>query len=162
MALIMMVGLRVLIVCFALIPLLASGAGIDRLSFMAGHWVGGKGENYEEVWLEPKSGTITGSFRWVFDNGRQVLEFIVIEETDEGIFLRFKHFHPDYVPWEKDEPNIYKLSSVEGMSATFERVTDNSDVPKTLSYSRDGDMLRFRGTGDDPEDVLLLTFTLRD
>jgi hypothetical protein len=150
----------VLIVVAALLPLPSAGLELDQLAFLAGHWIGAHGEPYEEVWLEPRAGTIAGSFRWVFPGGRQVLEFLVIEETEEGVFLRFKHFGTDYVAWERDEPNTYKLTTVEGASATFERVSDHPNVPKILFYGREGDTLTFRGSSHDPaDDPLVLVFT---
>lgn len=134
---------------------------LDELSFMTGHWVAANGDDhYEEVWFAPRSGTLPGSFRWVFPNGRQVLEFLVIEETDEGVFFRFKHFNPDYTAWE-EEPNSYRLASVEEDAATFERISENTDVPRTLSYSREGNILTFVGTGDNEREAsLVLEFRL--
>ncbi len=140
----------------------ASGAELQQLGFMSGHWLGAGGEPYEEVWLEPRDGTLPGTFRWVIPDGRQVLEFLVIEETQDGVYLRFKHFDTDYVPWEAGEPHVYRLTAVAGSSATFERVSSNTDAPRTLFYKRDGDTLTFRGTGDHPEeDPLVLVFTRR-
>ncbi|MBD3648285.1 MAG: hypothetical protein HUJ31_12730 [Pseudomonadales bacterium] len=145
-----------------LISLPAQAGDLDALSFMTGHWVAAGDDNYEEVWLAPAAGTLPGSFRWVFPNGRQVLEYLVIEETDEGVFFRFKHFNPNYEAWEK-EPNTYRLTAVDESSATFERVSDNMDVPKTLSYTREGNTLSFVGTGDsEREEPLELNFRLRD
>jgi len=142
-----------------LLPSLAAATDLDRLAFLSGHWVGANGEPYEEVWLEPQGGTLPGSFRWVFENGRQVLEYLVIEAAGNEVLFRFKHYNSDYVPWEKDEPNVYRLVSVNGTSATFERISSNANVPKTLIYVREGDTLTFRGLGDDPADEpLVLAF----
>ncbi|MGE0623821.1 MAG: DUF6265 family protein [Pseudomonadales bacterium] len=142
---------------------MASAADLDRLTFLAGHWTGAGGEAYEEVWLEPRGGTMSGSFRWVFEDGRTVLEYLVIEASGGEIVFRFKHFNPDFVPWEKDEPNVYRLVSVAGTSATFERISANTRVPKTLIYIREGNILTFRGLGDDPADEpLVLVFRQRN
>ena len=157
------IRLRLAAVALVLLPASVSAADLDRLAFMAGHWVGAGGEAYEEVWLEPRGGTMTGSFRWVFEDGRQVLEYLVIEATGDEVLFRFKHFNTDYVPWEKDEPNTYRLTSIAGTLATFERTSGNTRVPKTMLYLREGDTLTFRGLGDDPDnEPLVLVFKRRD
>lgn len=154
--------LHIAAAALVLLPSLAGAAGLERLAFMAGHWVGADGAAYEEVWLEPLGGTMPGSFRWVFEDGRQVLEYLVIESAGDEVLFRFKHFNTDYVPWEKDEPNVYRLASAEGTSATFERISDNARVPRTMIYVREGDTLTFRGLGDDADDEpLVLVFRLR-
>lgn len=149
-------GALAIVVMLWMICLPVRAGDLEALSFMSGHWVAANGDDdYEEVWLAPRAGTLPGSFRWVFPNGRQVLEYLVIEETDEGVFFRFKHFNPDYTAWEQ-EPNSYRLASVEDDTATFERISDNTDVPKTLSYSRDGNRLTFVGTGDSEREAPLV------
>ncbi len=153
---------RILRVALGFAALGASGAELRQLHFMSGHWLGAGGEPYEEVWLEPRAGTLPGTFRWVLPDGRQVLEFLVIEETEDGVYLRFKHFGTDYVPWEAGEPHVYRLTAAEASSATFERISNDRNVPRTLFYRRDGNTLTFRGIGDDPDDApLVLVFTRR-
>lgn len=132
------------------------------VAWMEGHWVREDDQGRaEELWTAPVDGTMVGSFRWVMADGPHVLEFLVMEERDDGVVLRFKHFRPDYVPWERDEPNTYRLTEVRGERAVFENVAWNGRVPQRLIYSRSGkDRLGFRGEspGTDAE-PLVLSFT---
>lgn len=136
-----------------------SAVELKDLAWLSGHWFSDD-KAYEEVWIAPKAGTMSGSFRWVFGNGRQILEYLVIEEKHGQIFLRFKHFETDYVPWEKEEPNLYELESLKGMQVTFTRLSKNSNVPLKLVYRRDANRLYFTGIGDAGEEPLELAFVL--
>ena len=150
------------VVTLCLIALLttsqAAAAELAKLAWLAGHWVGADG-SYEEVWLAPKQGSMAGSFRWVFPDGNQVLEYLVIEESEDGLKFRFKHFNTNFEPWEKDEPNTYRLEKLSDNKVTFVRVVDNEKAPFKLHYSRQGDVLTFTGEGDPGDgDPLVLEF----
>jgi hypothetical protein len=151
---------RIHTLCLLLIAPGALASELEKLGWLAGHWVS-PDEAAEEVWLEPRGGTMAGSFRWVFPNGRQVLEYLVIEETEDGVMLRFKHFNTDFEPWEKDQPNTYRMRSVDQQQAEFDLINDNPGVPRQLTYVREGDTLKFRGETEG-EEPLLLTFKLRE
>ena len=84
----------------------------------------------------------------------------MIEEKNKQIFLRFKHFEVDYIPWEKEEPNLYKLESSIDRQVTFTRLSENDKVPLKLIYRRDQNHLYFTGIGDAGEDPLELAFVL--
>lgn len=134
---------------------------IESLAWMEGHWEGVdiRGQA-EEIWMAPKDGSIVGSFRWVIEDGPHVLEFIVIEQSDEGVTLRFKHFNKDYSTWE-DAPNMYRLKTIEHGRAVFQRISENDRVPEHLIYEQpDPDTLTFRGeTPSKPDaDPLVLHF----
>lgn len=136
----------------------AVAAELAKLGWLAGHWVAADG-SYEEVWLAPSQGSMVGSFRWVFPDGGQVLEFLVIEESEDGVLFRFKHFNTDFEPWEKQAPNTYRLEKLTDSSVTFTRILDNDKVPFKLHYSRQGDALTFTGEGDPGNgDPLVLEF----
>ena len=137
----------------------SSAVELDDLEWLSGHWFSDD-EAYEEVWIAPKAGSMSGSFRWVFENGKQILEYLVIEEKNKQIFLRFKHFEVDYIPWEKEEPNVYKLESSKDRQVTFTRLSENDNVPLKLIYRRDQDHLYFTGIGDTGEEPLELAFVL--
>jgi hypothetical protein len=141
--------------------LLASAAtaseNLEDLSWLAGHWITADGAA-EEQWLEPRGGTMTGQFRWIFPNGNQVLEYLVIEQTDEDIIFRFKHYGTDFVPWEKDEPNTYRLTELAEDSVTFELISDNPKVPRRYRYQVTGDTLTFTGERSDAPEPLVIEF----
>ena len=73
---------------------------------------------------------------------------VIISKEDDGIFLRFKHYSADYKPWEKDEPNIYRLQSVESENAIFTNVAPREGLPNAIIYRKSEDGLEFRGTND--------------
>lgn len=127
---------------------------LNQLSWLAGHWVTSDGAA-EEHWLEPRGGTMTGQFRWAFPNGEQVLEYLVIEEKDGEITFRFKHFGTDFVPWEKDLPNTYRLAELTTDSATFELEHAGHPVPQRYQYQRSGDTLLFRGETEGEEPLVI-------
>lgn len=92
------------------------------LAWMTGHWVMEDGDGRaEEIWTAPLDGSMVASFRWAVPGRMHVLEFLVIEERDNGVYFRFKHFNRDYGAWEAT-PNTYRLVRVEQRTATFENV----------------------------------------
>lgn len=137
-----------------------NAAELDDLAWLAGHWVTDDG-SAEEHWLEPRGGTMTGQFRWVFPNGGQVLEYLVIEEKDGAVIFRFKHYGTDFVPWEKDEANAYRLVDLDEHAVTFERISANTKVPQSYRYERDGDRLTFRGESEGSDEPLVIEFQRR-
>ena len=140
---------------------LASATGeLDRLGWLAGHWVSEDGA-YEEHWLAPRGETMTGSFRWVFPDGRVVLEYLVIEAGEAGVQMRFKHFNPDYSTWEAGEPNTYRLESLDAGEALFVRTSENDSAPLRYTYTREGEALTFRGEGEAGAEPLILHFSLK-
>lgn len=129
---------------------------LDDLAWLAGHWVSGGIDDtgdFEEVWLTPKGGTMAGSFRWVFPDGNQVLEYLIIEETVDAIYFRFKHFKTDYVTWEKETPNTYRMVELTDNKVVFDLVEENAKVPNHIYYLRDGNKLEFLGWNDKEEDT---------
>jgi uncharacterized protein DUF6265 len=109
---------------------------IDQLAFFAGYWSGDVfGGTGEEAWFAPKAGTMMGSFRHMKDGKTTFSEFFIIEETEQGIFFRFKHFNNDYTTWEDAKgtgPLEFKLVSVENNTAIFEGLTGRTQG--TLRY----------------------------
>jgi hypothetical protein len=132
------------------------------LAWMEGRWVMDQGTgSAEEIWMAPLDRSMVGSFRWAIPGRMHVIELLVIEETDEAIHFRFKHFDRDYRAWE-ETPNTYRLKSLEGTTATFENVAWDRRTPQLLIYSRTDDHLVFRGESPDGEgDPLVLEFVLR-
>jgi hypothetical protein len=134
-------------------PSLAAGE-LEQLSWLTGHWVTADGAA-EESWLEPRGGTMTGQFRWVFPNGNQVLEYLVIEEKDTAITFRFKHYGTDFVPWEKDLANTYRLVEMSENKVIFELEHASHPVPQRYQYQRSGDTLTFRGESEGEEPLVI-------
>ncbi len=131
---------------------------LSDLDFMTGHWVSPSSDGAEEVWLAAKGGTMTGSFRWVVPNGPHVLEYIVIQETEQGVVLRFKHLRPDYTAWE-ETPNYYELTETQKGRAVFTNRGDNKHVPERMIYTQPAaNELHFRGESSGEDEPLILKF----
>ncbi len=129
---------------------------LDDLAWLAGHWVSGGIDDtgdFEEVWLTPKGGTMAGSFRWVFPDGNQVLEYLIIEENADAVHFRFKHFNTDYITWEKETPNTYRMVELTDNKVVFDLVEENAKVPNHIYYLRDGNKLEFLGWNEKEEDA---------
>ena len=131
---------------------------LPDLDFMTGHWVAPSSNNAEEVWLAAKGGTMTGSFRWAIPNGPHVLEYLVIQQTEQGVVLRFKHLRPDYSAWE-ETPNYYELTALSKGRAVFTNRGDNKRVPERMIYtSPAANELHFRGESSGEKEPLILKF----
>jgi hypothetical protein len=131
---------------------------LSDLDFLAGHWVAPSSDGAEEVWLAAKGGTMTGSFRWVIPNGPHVLEYIIIQETEQGVVLRFKHLRPDYSTWE-ETPNYYELTETQNGRAVFTNRGDNKRAPDRMIYTRPAaNKLHFRGESSGEDEPLILKF----
>jgi hypothetical protein len=131
---------------------------LSDLEFMSGHWVAPSSNGAEEVWLAAKGGTMTGSFRWVVPDGPHVLEYLVIQETEQGVVLRFKHMRPDYSAWEEN-PNYYELTEARTGRAVFTNRGENKRVPDRMIYTQPAaNELHFRGESSGDDEPLILKF----
>ena len=122
---------------------------MEDLDFMTGRWQqASTGGVIEEWWMASNGNTKVAAFRWAQRNKIVAIELVIISEEDDGIFLRFKHYSADYEPWEKDEPNSYRLHSVERDKAIFINTVPRESIPNVIIYRKTEDGLEFRGTND--------------
>ena len=122
---------------------------LDELDFMTGRWQRTSSAGViEEWWMASEGNTKVAAFRWAQDEKIIAIELVIISDEDDGIFLRFKHYSADYEPWEKDEPNIYRLQSVVSDNAIFTNVAPREGLPNAIIYRKSEDGLEFRGTND--------------
>ena len=100
---------------------------LDDLAWIAGHWQGEPpgGGQADEIWTPPAAGAMMGSFRWTRGDRVIVYEFLLIEETADGIVLRLRHFNPGSVGWEeKDAPLNFALIEGGQQGVTFQAQTE--------------------------------------
>ncbi len=127
----------------------ASAGDLEKLDFMTGIWRWDSPTGPVEEWWMPAAGaTKVAAFRWARVESVATIELTIISAEEDGVFLRFKHFDADYTPWEKDGPNVYRLTSASDNRAAFHLVSENPKAPDAIVYSRSGDRLTFRGTND--------------
>lgn len=120
-------------------------ATVAEMAWLAGRWTGkGLGGWTEETWSTPAGGTMIGMFRLVRDDQPQFYEFMTIRETERGLAIQLKHFHPDLTGWEERDKSVeflYVGSSgrrifFEGM--TYERVSDSRVTVYLAVGKKDG------------------------
>ncbi len=93
---------------------------LEDVSFFTGHWIGEAfGGTVEEVWTEPSGNAIMGMFRLQKNNMDALYEFLLIEKTNTGVQIRFKHIKPNYIEMEK-EPIVLNLIDADKTYAHFE------------------------------------------
>lgn len=139
--------------CLLLLLLLANSSGktasLDDLEFMTGMWQQASSDTViEEWWMASQGKTKVAAFRWAQGDKIVAIELVIISEEDDGIYLRFKHYSADYMPWEKGEPNVYRLQSTDSSQAVFANTAPRTGIPNVLIYRETEYGLEFRGTND--------------
>ena len=69
---------------------------IASLEWLVGHWEGNLGPmTVEETWYPPKHSSMQMMIRLSAPDAIQMLEFIVVRETESGLMLHLRQFGPD-------------------------------------------------------------------
>jgi hypothetical protein len=110
--------------------------GIADMAWLAGEWRGDMvGEVAEETWSQPAAGAMMGMFRLLGEKQTSVFEFLLLEESPEGLYLRFQHFGPGYKVWEKERPLEFRLTAATDKVFTFES-PDPTQSPTRILYAK--------------------------
>lgn len=106
-------------------------ATLSQMAWLAGHWVApALGGEAEEIWSQPKAGSMMGMFRLVRDNKVMFYELLTLVEEGGSLILRLKHFNPDLTGWEEKQTSVdFRLVSVAEGLVQFEG----------MSFQREGD-----------------------
>jgi hypothetical protein len=106
---------------------------LEELHWLTGYWKRtGLGGYSDEIWMPAVDNSMSGIFRFVKDGVIGFTEYLVIQEIDESLVLRLKHYNRDLSPWEeKDKWVEFKLIKIEEQTAWF----------NGLTYHRHGDEL---------------------
>lgn len=84
-----------------------SSLSLEEFSFLTGLWQGnGLGGTIEEQWSPPQAGTMIGTFRLVQNNKNIFYEIMELSEKEGRIYLKVKHFTPEFIGWEEKEKYI--------------------------------------------------------
>ncbi len=96
-------------------------APINDLSWLTGVWIGEMdGARIEEHWSTPDGATMMCMFRWIQGNQVRFYEFVTIEQEEESVVLRIKHFNPGLIGWEEKTDSItFSLVQLVGKKAAF-------------------------------------------
>src|SRR2546426_10091171 len=86
-------------------------AKLGDAGWLVGAWkqADAKDGTLEEVWSTPAGGAMVGTFRWLRDGKPVVYEFMLLEESADGVTLRVRHYRPQMVDLDK-EPIRLKMT----------------------------------------------------
>jgi len=106
-----------------------------NVAWFAGHWRSPASEKKlaEEQWTDAAGGAMVGMFRLVNADMPVIYEFLLIEETTDGVYMRLRHFKPAMEEVEK-EPIRLKLVKATSHEAVFEN--PDHEKPKRITYRR--------------------------
>lgn len=110
---------------------------LAQFTWLAGRWRGDWGPRVaQQVWMPPQSGVMVGVFQLSEDDRTLVVELYTIVSTPRGIMLRVRHFTPTLALWEKSNPSILVLKSIDSKSILFDNA--GTGQPKHWLMKRTG------------------------
>lgn len=104
----------------------------------------------EEFWSRAGGDTQFGAFRWTAGGQTRFYELFVIEQDEDGIWLRLRHFGPGVVPLEDEGPLAWRLVQSADKEAIFENA--RYAFPRRVVYRRTGEhelLARIEGVSAD-------------
>ncbi|MEL6329034.1 MAG: DUF6265 family protein [Planctomycetota bacterium] len=143
----------------------APAATAEDLAWMAGTWEGTLGNTAcEEVWSAPRDGNITGMFRTFNEGGVRLSEIMSIQETDEGLLYRLRHFDAQLNPWpaELESPIVCRVEITGPRSASFKGLRHTNGVAEIRYESPDSDTLICFLSFENQPDALRIEFDRAD
>jgi hypothetical protein len=110
---------------------------LKDVAWFAGHWRSASDNALnEEQWSQPAGGAMMGMFRAVRNEKPVLYEFLLMEETNDGVFIRLRHFKAGMAELEK-EPIRLKLTKASEREAVFEN--PDNEKPKRITYRQSKD-----------------------
>ncbi|HTU34907.1 MAG TPA: DUF6265 family protein [Candidatus Acidoferrum sp.] len=139
----------------------AQPAQLADLGWLAGRWIGKWGpRTAEQTWTPPEAGQILGTFRLFEDNHTLLVELYAINQKPGGIELRFRHFTPELVPWEKSAATDLSLESYDSKKWVFLN-SANGEPKRSIIIRVDPDTYTLRSeisASDGPTRTVDITF----
>ena len=111
-------------------------ASIADLAWMTGAWEGPMGENavLQETWLEPADDAMIAAVRMLEDGRTNMVELIVIEESEGTLVFRIQQWSKSYEP-RMPAPQKMVLAELGENSVRFE-AEEAGNAFRSLTYSR--------------------------
>lgn len=106
---------------------------LKNVAWFAGQWRSPAAENAlsEEHWSQPSGGAMIGMFRAIRAEKPVLYEFLLIEESADGVAMRLRRFKAGMAELEK-EPIRLKLTKANSVEAVFEN--PDNEKPKRITY----------------------------
>jgi len=112
------------------------------VAWLSGSWRGGdENGTWEEHWMSPEAGVMTGSFRMTRAGRALVHEIMLLEATPEGVMFRLVHVSPGGTVWEREReaPTTLELVHADGREIALRNTDpDSPHGPGWIVYTRDG------------------------
>ena len=139
----------------------AAAASLSDLAFLKGEWTSDRnGFVIEESWTDAQANVVVGTSRGVQNGAVRFLRFAVVEETSDGVVMRFKRYNADYTSWEPDGPSVMRLVSAGDGAASFEATDPASDVKRIVYRARADGAIDVVANRTDADGPYLVEFTL--
>jgi len=135
------------VLAFTVMTAVISAASLDGakvrvvdLAWMAGTWTSSneKEGSSEEIWTAPANGTMIGMFRTTSAGKPPLFEFLILEDDEQGVVKRFKHFRAGYQEVDK-EPWTLRATNVSENKVVFQAMTEGK--LKSIIYERQGNRM---------------------
>src|SRR5438093_2277299 len=112
-------------------------------AWLAGRWQQAEATAcvYQEHWSAPAGGAMMGMFRMLLEGKPVVYEFLLLEESADGVWLRLRHYRPEMTELDQG-PTRLKLTQAGPANLVFEN--PDHDKPKRIVYALEGARLRAR------------------
>ncbi len=90
-------------------------------AWLAGRWQGVWGTRLvQQVWMPARAGVMLGTFQLTENGKTLVLEVFTLVEKPDGIHFHIRHFTGSLAAWEKSDPAVLNLTSMDPKTAVFE------------------------------------------
>ncbi len=134
-------------------------ASLNDLDFLVGaHIHSDDKQQVEEHWTAPAANSMTGMFRWI-RNGKLLLhEIIILEQVEDHVEMRLRHFGASLEAWE-DEPLVFTLTEIEANRALFVREVDGGH--QRLTYTAEDGAISFSFAEPTPQGERSFGLTLQ-
>lgn len=140
----------------------AADPTLADLAFLAGAWEATEdAESMREVWDAPRGDAMVGHFSIVQEGHAALYELFTVEEGEEGLAIRLRHFGRGLEPWASEAAGPLTMRLVEAGEGRALFEDPERDFPRTLSYTLEGDTLttRLAPAPDSEREEIVITFT---
>jgi Domain of unknown function (DUF6265) len=90
-------------------------------AWLVGRWQGVWGPRLaQQVWMPARAGVMLGTFQLTENGKTLVVELFTLVQKPDGVQFHLRHFTPSLAAWEKSDPAVLNLTSMDPKTAVFE------------------------------------------